>query len=510
MRLIIHDHNVLQLDLNQVNIRLMSYDFDIANKYSENRMSIKIERALLDKYDISAPRYTSYPTAPYFYEGFTEKHYIQHATESNEALMPRDLSIYVHIPFCHSLCYFCGCNKVITSSNNDKVETYVESLLKEIELKSKLFDNDRKVTQIHFGGGTPNFLSNERLSDIIEHISSHFHLSVPSKLEISIEVDPRVIDASDIKKLSEIGFNRFSIGVQDFSEPVQRAVNRLQSEQKTLDVIQAACAVSDSVNVDLITGLPRQNVETFALTLEKIIASGATRIAAYNFAYLPQRIKAQRLIDASSLPSITQRLELVQVTRDMLEQAGFEHIGMDHFAAKSDSLAVAYQNDTLQRNFQGYTTNKNTDLLGFGVSAISNFKNAYAKNVDTISDYQNSLNTNTLAISRGYKLSNDDILRAELIQQIMCQASIDMTQTLNHFIDANDFRRFKDYFVNELQQLTPFVQDNLITLTSKGFKITEQGHFFRRQIASIFDSFFKQDSNNTDARGNVVQFSKAM
>ena len=482
----------------------------IVNKHSENRMSMKIKRTLLDKYDISAPRYTSYPTAPYFHEGFTEKHYIRHAAESNEVLMPRDLSIYVHIPFCHSLCYFCGCNKVITTGSNDKVDAYVETLLQEIELKSKLFDSDRKVTQIHFGGGTPNFLSNERLSDIIEHISSRFHLSVPSKLEISIEVDPRVIDANDIKTLSEIGFNRFSIGVQDFSEPVQRAVNRLQSEEKTLDVIQAACAVSDSVNVDLITGLPRQNVATFRLTLEKIIASGATRIAAYNFAYLPERIKAQRLIDANSLPSITQRLELVQVTRDMLEQAGFEHIGMDHFASKNDSLAVAYQNDTLQRNFQGYTTNKNTDLVGFGVGAISNFKNAYAKNIDTISDYQHSLNANILPITRGYTLNNDDILRAKLIQQIMCQTSIDMTQTLNHFIDTNDFRCFKDYFFNELQQMKSFAQDNLIVFTQKGFKITSQGHFFRRQIASTFDSFFTQTSSNKDTHGKVVQFSKAM
>lgn len=473
-------------------------------------MSTRINQRLLDKYEIAAPRYTSYPTAPYFHDRYTDIQYREHAIQSNEALLPRDLSLYVHIPFCHSLCYFCGCNKVITQTNSSKVEAYVESLLKEIKLKAQLFDNDRRVTQIHFGGGTPNFLENSRLADILEHISTHFHLSVPSKLEIGIEVDPRVITPSDIETLSSIGFNRFSIGVQDFSTPVQQAVNRIQSEQKTLDIIKAACRLSPSVNVDLITGLPNQNTDSFSLTLKKIIASGATRIAAYNFAYLPERIKAQRLIDKNTLPSPSERLELVQITRDMLGNAGFEHIGMDHYSAPDDSLSTAYRNGSLQRNFQGYTTHSNTDLLGFGVGAISHFKNAYAKNTDALNHYQDLSEDNKLPVMSGYTLNNDDMLRAQLIQQIMCQSNVDMTQPLNGYIDSNDTRTFKEYFDKELYKLTPYVEDHLVVITEYGFEITELGHFFRRQIACTFDSFFHMNSPVVDSSGKVVQFSNAI
>jgi oxygen-independent coproporphyrinogen-3 oxidase len=473
-------------------------------------MSVRIEEELLEKYDVATPRYTSYPTAPHFHHGYNESQYREHAKESNEALVPRDLSIYVHIPFCHSLCYFCGCNKIITQSNNTKVDLYIESLLAEVQTKSALFDSDRKVTQIHFGGGTPNFLKNERLAEIIEKISSHFHFSVPNKLEIGIEVDPRIIATQDIELLSQIGFNRFSIGVQDFSEPVQRAVNRIQSEEKTLEIIQAACQISDSVNVDLITGLPQQSISTFRQTLEKVINSGVTRIASYNFAYLPERIKAQRLIDPHLLPSVELRLELVQMTRKILSQAGFEHIGMDHFAKRNDSLAIAYQDGTLQRNFQGYTTHKNTDLLGLGVGAISHFRNAYAKNSDSLSDYQSLVEANQLPIMSGYSLNDDDILRAQLIQQVMCQNHIDLTQKTNLYVNLNVPCCFMDYFKADLQRLIPLAYDNLVTLAQDSFDITEKGHFFRRNIASTFDSFLGSNSAKIKENVNVIKFSKAI
>jgi oxygen-independent coproporphyrinogen-3 oxidase len=471
-------------------------------------MSPRIKNSLIEKYDVYAPRYTSYPTAPHFHNEYTDIEYGKHLKESNETLLPHDLSIYIHIPFCHSLCYFCGCNKIITQSSNDKVDSYIESLLIEIETKSKFFDNDRMVTQIHFGGGTPNFITNQRLAEIIEKISSHFHLNVPSKLEIAIEVDPRVIAPIDIQTLSKIGFNRFSIGVQDFSKPVQLAVNRVQSEVKTLEIIQAACGVSDSVNVDLITGLPKQSIDTFSQTLEKIIDSGATRIAAYNFAYLPEQIKSQRLIDETLLPSIAKQLELIQLTREMLIAANFEHIGMDHFAAQGDTLAVAYQDGTLQRNFQGYTTHKNTDLVGFGLGAISHFKNAYAKNTDSLSNYQSLIESGVLPIRSGYTLNDDDILRAQLIQQTMCQSQIDMTQPLNHNINSNDSRNLMEYFEYELRQLQPYIDDKLVVPTKSGFNISEQGNFFRRQIASTFDSFFTNDPASKNNCGKVVRFSK--
>lgn len=469
-----------------------------------------ISAELIEKYGGEAPRYTSYPTAPNFTVEYDARSYVKDAQASNEALLPRDLSIYLHIPFCHSLCYFCGCNKVITQCDNVKVDNYVEMLFREIDLRSKLFDADRIVTQIHFGGGTPNFLNAFKLNEILEKISSSFHLALPSNLEVSIEIDPRVINPDGITELANIGFNRFSIGVQDFSTTVQTAINREQSESDTLAVIEAAKNLSDSVNVDLISGLPKQTLDGFKRTLDKIIASGVSRVAAYNFAYLPQRIKAQRLIDPKTLPNATDRTQLAEIARNTLLAAGYVHIGMDHFAKASDSLVTALKNDSLQRNFQGYTTHANTDLIGLGCSAISQFRGAYAQNANELSTYTQILKDGDLPIKKGYSLSNDDILRAELIQKIMCRTRIDLSQPIHEFIKTDEKLTFADYFAKELALLNVFVEDGLLRFTDSGFELSHQASHFRRQIAACFDTYLDNGGNNQDHTLNVVRFSQAL
>ena len=470
-----------------------------------------IHDELIQKYNMAVPRYTSYPSAPYFESDYSNDDFLWDVKKTNEPLIPRDLSIYIHIPFCHSLCYFCGCNKIVTQQNHPKIDDYIDSLLKEISLRASLFDRDRRVTQIHFGGGTPNFLKNVRIAEILDKISSEFHLHLPSKLEMSIEIDPRFISVKDLFELAKIGFNRFSIGVQDFSKTVQLAVNRLQTEKATLDVIQAAKQVSQSVNVDLIIGLPKQNKASFRHTLEKVVDSGVTRIAAYNFAFLPNAIKAQKLINPSELPSSDERMVLMQMTRDYLLDSDFTHIGMDHFAKKGDSLLDALETDSLQRNFQGYTTHAQTDLVGLGVSAISHFQYAFSQNTTALNEYFHHIDSNVLPIVKGKSLSNEDVLRAEVIQQIMCRDSIDLKQLTRHFIHSQQSVSLGELFSTEVSELNSFVEDGLICLNGAHITITEKGRFFRRQIASIFDAYLQQHKSSVslDTR-KVIPFSQAL
>ena len=467
-----------------------------------------IEPDLIRKYDCLAPRYTSYPTAPQFDSSFGEKHYCEHAETSNASLLPRDLSIYVHIPFCHSLCYFCGCNKVITQANNKKVNEYLESLMTEIAMRGKLFNDGRLVTQIHFGGGTPNFLSIGQLTEILDEIASHFHLDLPNNLDISIEIDPRAIATGDISNLAKIGFTRFSIGIQDFSPQVQKAINREQAEADSLASIAEAMSVSASVNVDLITGLPLQTPESFSATLEKVIDTGVTRIAAYNFAYLPERIKAQRKIDEKSLPDPELRLQIANTAREELLTAGYRHIGMDHFALADDSLAQAQLDGSLQRNFQGYSTHRDTDLIGIGASAISKFDTAFSQNSTVLSTYNELISNKSLPIVRGLSLTSDDRLRASLIQQIMCLTEVDLTHKINRYVERNSERTLRQYFEHELNCMGEFISDQLIIPTDIGFDITEEGRYFMRQIAAVFDIYLNSEGRSKD--GSIIQFSRTV
>ena len=467
--------------------------------------AISISNDLIQRYDTAAPRYTSYPTAPQFHCGFNEADYREHAKRANNSLLPRDLSLYVHIPFCHSLCYFCGCNKVVTQTTNSKVNEYLDRLLREIRRRGQLFGADRLVTQIHFGGGTPNFLSAEQIHTILDEIAQQFHLDLPHKLEIGIELDPRSISPEGVRELNQQGFNRFSIGVQDFAAPVQHAVNRVQNEADTVAVIEAALKHSTSVNVDLITGLPRQTLESFAETLDKIIATGATRIAAYNFAYLPARIKAQRMINPTELPSTATRLALVALARDKLLSADYVHIGMDHYALASDSLAEAYRNGSLQRNFQGYTTHRETDLIGVGASAISNFATAYAQNEPTLSKYIEMIDSDQLPIVKGLALNEDDRIRHEVIQQLMCRHQLDLNTPVGRLADSDRRTSIADYFATELTRLAQVAEDGLIKLDARRLTITETGRFFMRPIASVFDRYLPQPKT-----GQILPFSRTV
>lgn len=463
---------------------------------------------LIKKYDVLVPRYTSYPAAPEFHASFVENDYVQHVQASNAGLLPQDLSIYVHVPFCHSLCYFCGCNKVVTQTDNNKVSEYLERLFHEITLRARLFDDDRLVTQIHFGGGTPNFLSVEQLEDILDHIAMQFHLDLPSNLEISIEIDPRSVKPKEIEQLGQLGFNRFSIGIQDFSVAVQKAINREQDKEVSLAAITAAIGVGRSVNVDLIFGLPKQTPVTFAQTLEMVIETGVTRIAVYNFAYLPERIKPQRMIPKSSLPNTKTRLELSRLTNRTLLNAGYQHIGMDHYALPIDSLAIAQENNCLQRNFQGYTTHKNTDLIGIGASAISNVGTSYSQNATELSIYNEMISANNLPIVKGFSLSEDDRIRAEVIQQIMCQKSVNLSTSISNIIDRSSDLSLKNYLRTELDQLDTFIDDGLLVPTENGFDITEQGRYFMRPIAAVFDRYL--NTNLKSHNEQVVPFSRTL
>lgn len=461
---------------------------------------------LIKKYDVSLPRYTSYPSAPNFRADFSVADYQQQTQLSNETLLPLDLSLYVHIPFCHSLCYFCGCNKVVTQRDNKKVRSYLEQLTIELALKSKLFDKDRQITQIHFGGGTPNFIAVSVLSELLDQLSSYFHFSVPSKMDISIEIDPRYVNASDIEQLANAGFNRFSIGVQDFSPEVQKAVNRIQPESRTLEIISATKAVSESVNVDLIVGLPKQTLTSFESTLDKIVAQDVDRVAAYNFAYLPTRIKAQRQIDPSDLPSAAIRTQLNHLTQHYFNCAGYSHIGLDHYAKPDDSLAIALKEQTIQRNFQGYTTHKNTDLVGMGVSAISKIRDCYAQNASTLSQYHNNIERLELPISRGITLNDNDKIRAYLIQEIMCRGQVDLTTPIANITKTSNNQIIADLLIDQIGHLKQFEDDGFLSLTHNSITVNPLGRYFLRQIAAEFDDYLKKPTESC----KIVEFSRAV
>ncbi|MCL4136898.1 UNVERIFIED_CONTAM: hypothetical protein GTU68_003737 [Idotea baltica] len=467
----------------------------------------QIDLELIKKYDGNLPRYTSYPTALNFNTGFNEDHYRHHAAKSNQVLLPKPLSIYVHIPFCHSLCYFCGCNKVVTRPDSAKVDAYLDALMIEIRERATLFDKDRLVQQIHFGGGTPNFLTTQQLSEVLEEIAQCFHLDFPSRLEVGIELDPRHISSAGVKELSSIGFNRFSIGVQDFSKTVQLAVNRVQCSRATLNVIETACNIANSVNVDLITGLPNQSVESVKQTTKMIVDSGVSRVAAYGFAYMPDRIKAQKLICSSQVPLGPERIKLSQTVSSVLQGNGYHHIGMDHYTLEQDSLYQALQNNSLQRNFQGYTTHAQTDLIGLGVSAISSFDTAFSQNTVSVSDYLKKVRQQSLPIIKGLSITPDDQLRQKLIQQIMCHGKVDLTVTADTLVDELGCIPLNKYFSNELKSLDQFETDQILNRTETGFELTDQGRYFMRPVAALFDASLNASKSYSE---NIAQFSRTI
>lgn len=450
--------------------------------------------SLLNKYDVYGPRYTSYPTALQFHDGFTEADYRQQAISSNELPIPKPLSIYIHVPFCKSLCYYCGCNKIITHKQQ-MASDYLDYLYQEIEMHAKLYEDDRLLQQIHFGGGTPTFLKPQQLREVMEVLAQNFHLGLPDTLEIGIEVDPRTVTPNEMYELTSMGFNRISIGIQDFDPDVQKAINREQSKEQVEAVISSARENKvSSISLDIIYGLPKQTQESFSRTLDEIIDIRPDRIALYNYAHMPQRIPAQRLIQTSDLPNTEQKLAIFTDSIKRLTEAGYIYIGMDHFALPTDSLAKALKNGGLQRNFQGYSTHAECDVIGVGVSAISRVNDGFSQNVTEISKYKDAISKGHFPIKRGVNLSNDDRIRSDLIQQIMCDGVVEYSD----FGDEHNIF-FHRYFKSELNSLYDLENDGLIEMTDKDFKVTHKGRIFLRNIAMKFDAYFTQTTlQNTE------------
>ena len=446
--------------------------------------SLNFNRALVEKYDRPGPRYTSYPTAPQFHQAFAVDDYQRAATASNQAAVPKPLSLYIHIPFCQSLCYYCACNKIITQKTHRAVE-YLTYLKREIAMQAQLFDSTRKLTQLHLGGGTPTYLTSEQLADLMATLHQAFNMDDSDDHEFSIEVDPRTISTEQIQHLRGLGFNRLSFGVQDFDADVQAAVNRVQSEEQVYALVAAArAACFKSVSVDLIYGLPLQAVASFDVTLSKIIALRPDRIAAYSYAHLPEMVRAQRLIRREDMPPPERKLELLELTIKRLTDAGYVYIGMDHFALPDDELALARANGTLQRNFQGYSTHADCDLIGLGVSSIGNVGNSYSQSVKLLSQYYARIDQGLLPVHRGYTLNADDLLRREVISALMCHGRVDFaTIEARHGID------FKDYFADSLAALEEHVADRLVEIHDDALVLLPQGHLMMRSVAMAFDAY---------------------
>ena len=444
---------------------------------------------LLRRYDRPGPRYTSYPSAPQFSTRFTDADFRRQVARSNQEPIPRDLSLYVHVPFCFSPCFYCGCNRIITRDVS-RGAPYAERLVREAEMVAPLFDRDRDVVQLHFGGGTPNFLNAPALGGLVDSLGRFFHFSNARTRDFSIELDPRSVRDGDIAAYAAMGFNRASFGVQDFDRAVQLAINREQTIEETLRAIDA-CRTSGfrSVNVDLIYGLPRQTLAGFLHTLNTIVMARPDRVAVYGYAHMPRTFKAQRQIDESELPDAAERLALLQLAIERLNAAGYSYIGLDHFALPGDDLSVALAAGSLQRNFMGYTTHAESDLIGLGASSISHVGDSYSQNYRDLPPWESAVDQGRLPIARGLALDDDDVLRAQVIQQLMCRGVIDRAQVETRF--AIDFDL---YFAESLARLLPLAADGLVTFDGSRIVATSRGRLMLRIIAMCFDRYLATPS----------------
>lgn len=434
---------------------------------------------LIQKYDNAVPRYTSYPPATELKDDFSSLDWELAITESNQRQSP--LSLYFHIPFCQTACYFCGCN-VIVSNNKDAAQNYIHYLSKEIQFTSQFIDTRRPVTQLHWGGGTPNYLSLEQVDSLWGTINQHFDFA--DKAEISIEINPRYVDRNYIFFLKEIGFNRISFGIQDFNPQVQEAVNRVQPEALLFNVMKwIKEAGFESVNVDLIYGLPFQTLHSFRETIQKTIKLDPDRIAIFNFAYVPWMKPVQKNIPQSALPKPHEKLEIWQMSIQELTEQGYVFIGMDHFAKPDDELAIAQQNSALKRNFQGYTTKPEAELYGFGLTSISMLEDTYAQNYKRLKEYYQAIDQGILPVSKGFKLSRDDVLRRDVIMQIMSNFYLDKTQ-----IESKYHLDFDNYFAEELMRMRPLIADGLVQSNYDSIVVTNLGRLLVRNIAFLFDT----------------------
>jgi oxygen-independent coproporphyrinogen-3 oxidase len=450
---------------------------------------VVFDTELIKRYDVAGPRYTSYPTAVQFMEGFDAEAYRRHVAASNSELIPKPLSLYVHLPFCKSLCYYCGCMKKVTR-HTAQADQYLAFLDREIEMQGQLFDHDREVVQLHFGGGTPTYHDDAQLKALMEQLGRHFSLSRDDDREFSIEVDPRTVGADRLEALAEMGFNRISLGIQDVDPRVQKAVNRIQDTQSTLEMIGRARELGfNSVSVDLIYGLPLQTVESFSDTIDTVVQARPDRLAVYNYAHLPHIFRAQRMIEADDIPSPETKLKLMELTIDRLGELGYVYIGMDHFALPEDELTIAQREGELQRNFQGYSTRKGCDLVGLGVSSIGRVGDCYAQNIKDIQTWQTTVEAGELPIWRGLSLNTEDRLRRRVIESIMCHGELKFEVMESMF--AIDFH---EHFAPELLTLEEMEKDGLLVTRENSFTVTPAGRMLLRNIAMVFDEYLSQAS----------------
>ncbi len=444
--------------------------------------SIQFDIDLIHRYDKAGPRYTSYPTALEFHENFSEPQYRQQIELSNSRGGP--LSLYFHIPFCDTVCYYCACNKIITK-NRKHTLPYLQALYREIAMQGALFDRTRVVNQLHWGGGTPTFLSFAQMQNLMEITREHFNLREDDLGEYSIEVDPRETDEQTIQQLRQLGFNRISLGVQDFDADVQKAVNRIQTEAQTFAVLEAARAEGfRSTSIDLIYGLPLQTVDSFARTLDKILAVAPERFSVFNYAHLPALFKTQRQIDETQMPAPEVKLDILQMVISRLLSAGYVYIGMDHFARPDDELAIAQREGKLYRNFQGYSTHSDCDLVGLGITSIGRVGDAYMQNVKDLQTYGESIGQGKLAVYRGLVLDKDDKLRRAVISQLICHFALHYQEFEQGFGIV-----FKDYFASAWLELQTMQQDGLLRLSDQGLQVTPAGRLLIRNICMLFDRY---------------------
>lgn len=445
---------------------------------------------LLRRYDVPGPRYTSYPTADRFIEAFGPGDYElalqQRKLNSVAKAMP--MSLYVHVPFCASLCYYCACNKIITK-HHDRAKTYLQYLEKEVALQVAHCGEGQAVSQLHIGGGTPTFLSDEELSQLMAMLKAYFAFEAVG--EYSIEIDPRTVTRERLLHLAKLGFNRLSFGVQDFDPDVQKAVHREQPAEQVFELVQAARDIGfQSINVDLIYGLPRQTAASFDRTLEQVAALRPDRIALYAYAHLPERFKPQRRIVVEELPQAGDKLSMLSRSIDAFMQAGYVYVGMDHFALPGDALAIAKRQGRLHRNFQGYSTQPDCDLIALGVSAIGRVGVTYSQNAKTLEEYYDFLDQGQLPVVRGLALSRDDLVRRAVIMALMCQGEV-----LFEPMSQAWLLDFQSYFSNELELLEPQAKQGLVEIRSDGVRVTSKGWFFVRGVAMVFDRHLQADKN---------------
>lgn len=445
-----------------------------------NKGSLIWDQDLIQKYNYSGPRYTSYPTALEFNEQFNEQDFLTSVTLYPE----KPLSIYVHIPFCHKLCYFCGCNKMVTRQHH-KVTKYLEALKQEIINRAPLFKN-KIVTQMHWGGGTPTYLNDEEIGWLIDILKDNFQFA--NNIEQSIEIDPREITPKTIDHLALVGFNRLSMGIQDFNQEIQTLINREQDENLIANLVkQARKRDFASISLDLIYGLPKQTVESFTDTLNKVIGLSPDRLSVFNYAHLPTRFAAQRKIKDADLPAAIEKLKILQNSIEQLTQAGYTFIGMDHFAKPTDELAIAQQQGILHRNFQGYTTHGDADLLGLGVSAISMLGDSYAQNQKDLQIYQSEVQKKGNALWKGFTLNQDDKIRRDVIKQLICHFNLNKATVENRYQI-----KFDDYFAEDLQLLAPLVKDGLVENKADSLIVSAKGQMLIRNICMCFDIYMRK------------------